>query len=326
MRYRHMVADHLKKCGAQLVHITGPSDVGMLGALVAHSAKLPIVASWHTNIHAFGGRRLAKMLSFLPPAIRTKTATLAEEKILDLSVLYYRVARILLAPNLELVGQLQQRTGRPTFLMQRGVDTVLFSPEKRDRCDRELVIGYVGRLSPEECSGFTRCRARVNGSGRGGIPFLIVGDGHERTWLQANLQRADFTGILTGEALSRAYANMDIFAFPSQTDTFGNGVLEALASGVPVVITSSGGPKYLVTHGVTGLVSADTPAFSQNIVALARDADMRHRMRIRARDFALCRYWHRIFEQIYDSYEYCLRTTRPVPRRETAPAIGRTPA
>ena len=155
---------------------------------------------------------------------------------------------------------------------------------------------------------------------------MIVGDGHERTWLQANLQRADFTGILTGEALSRAYANMDIFAFPSQTDTFGNGVLEALASGVPVVITSSGGPKYLVTHGVTGLVSADTPAFSQNIVALARDADMRHRMRIRARDFALCRYWHRIFEQIYDSYEYCLRTTRPVPRRETAPAIGRTPA
>jgi glycosyltransferase involved in cell wall biosynthesis len=328
MRYRQTVTDHLRQFGAELVHITGPSDVGMLGALIAHRLKLPLVASWHTNIHEFGARRLVKLLSFLPSGMRRTIATFTEQEIiLALSIQYYRLARVLLAPNLELVEQLQQRTGRPTFLMQRGVDTALFSPEKRDRCDQDLVIGYVGRLSPEKSVRALReVEQALSAAGVQSFRFVIVGDGHERTWLQENLQRVEFTGILTGEDLSRAYANMDIFAFPSHTDTFGNVVLEALASGVPVVITSSGGPKYLVTPGVTGLVSADAQAFSQNIVALARDPDMRHRMRIRARDFALCRYWHRIFEQVYDSYEYCLRVTRPVRRRGTAPAIGRTPA
>jgi len=328
MRYRRIVADHLKDFGAELVHITGPSDVGMLGALAAYHLKLPLVASWHTNIHEFGGRRLAKMLSFLPPGMQRRIASFTEQEIiLALSIQYYRLARVLLAPNLELVEQLQQRTGRPTFLMQRGVDTAFFSPEKRDRPGQELVIGYVGRLSPEKSVRALRDVERaLLAAGVEGCRFVIVGDGHERTWLQENLQRVEFTGVLTGEDLSRAYANMDIFAFPSQTDTFGNVVLEALASGVPVVITSSGGPKYLVTHGVTGLVSADAQAFSQNVVALARDPDMRRRMRIRARDFVLCRYWRRIFEQVYDAYEYCLRATRPVPRRQAAPAIGRTPA
>jgi phosphatidylinositol alpha 1,6-mannosyltransferase len=328
MRYRHMVMDHLKDFGAELVHITGPSDIGMLGVLAAHHLKLPLVASWHTNIHEFGGRRLAKMMSFLPSGMRRRIATFTEQEIiLALSVQYYRLARVLLAPNLELVEQLQQRTGRPTFLMQRGVDTALFSPEKRNRSDQGLVVGYVGRLSPEKNVRVLReVEQALTAAGVEGYRFLIVGDGHERAWLQENLQRVEFTGVLTGEDLSRAYANMDIFAFPSQTDTFGNVVLEALASGVPVVTTSGGGPKYLVTHGVTGLVSSDGQSFSQNVVALACDSDLRNRMRMRARDFVLCRYWRRIFEQVYDAYEYCLRATLPALRSKGAPAIRRTTA
>ena len=327
LRHRRKTAECLKKFGAEVVHITGPSDVGMLGALVAYDLKLPVVASWHTNIHEFAARRLLKTLSFIPSGLRRNIATLSERAVLALSLRYYRFGHVLLAPNLELVQLLQQGTSRPTFLMQRGVDTELFSPERRDRTGAELVIGYVGRLSPEKNVRALRdVEQALLAAGVENFNFVIVGDGHEREWLQANIQRVELTGVLRGEALARAYANMDIFAFPSSTDTYGNVVLESLASGVPVVVTADGGPKYLVTHGVTGLVSDDAQAFQRNVVALARDTNALERMRVRAREFALCRYWHRVFEQVYDAYEYCLRAGRSLPLRQPAPASERTPA
>lgn len=325
LRYRSRMQELLKKFGAELVHITGPSDVGMLGAMVAHDLKLPIVASWHTNIHEFGARRLSKLLGFLPKNTRDKIAGFTEQQIiLALSLEYYRLGRVLLAPNPELVELLNLRTGRPAFLMQRGVDTEFFSPEKRTRSDDQLVIGYVGRLSPEKSVRSLRdVEQALLAAGIENFRILIIGDGHEHEWLRANMQHVELTGILHGEPLAAGYANMDIFAFPSHTDTFGNVVLEALASGVPVVVTSGGGPKYLVNHGITGLVSRDSTAFVENVVKLARDPIALSRMRIRAREFALCRYWHRIFEQVYDAYEYCLRARR-VPAGRPAPAAKPT--
>jgi phosphatidylinositol alpha 1,6-mannosyltransferase len=327
LRYRRRVRELLRTFGAELVHITGPSDVGMLGALVAHDLKLPMVESWHTNIHEFGARRLLQTLSFIPEGMRRKIAAFTEHQIiLALACEYYRLGRVLLAPNPELVELLQRRTGRPTFLMQRGVDTEFFSPCKRDREGNELVIGYVGRLSPEKSVRTLRdVEQAVLAAGLDNFRFTIVGDGHEHEWLRANLKRVLLTGVLQGEQLARAYANMDIFAFPSHTDTYGNVVLEALASGVPAVVTADGGPKYLVTHGVTGLVSANSREFIENVVVLARDRNIIDRMRVRAREFALCRYWHRIFEQVYDAYEYCLRARRQFVLRRPAPPL-RTPA
>lgn len=108
---------------------------------------------------------------------------------------------------------------------------------------------------------------------------------------------------------------MDIFAFRSHTDTFGNVVLESLASGVPVVVTSSGGPKYLVLDGVTGIISTDQASLVRGVVELARDSERRENMGVRAREYALCRYWNRIFDQVYDAYEYCLKAKRPAPMR-----------
>jgi phosphatidylinositol alpha 1,6-mannosyltransferase len=149
-------------------------------------------------------------------------------------------------------------------------------------------------------------------AGIGRFRVSVIGDGHERGWLESNVPNVELAGLLYGEDLARAYANMDIFAFPSHTDTFGNVVLESLASGVPAVVTSSGGPKYIVMDGVTGFVGADHEHFLDRVVAVAEDAELRDSMRVRARDFALCRYWNRIFDQVYDAYEYCLRSKRSV--------------
>jgi len=85
-----------------------------------------------------------------------------------------------------------------------------------------------------------------------GYRFLVVGEGADRVWLRASLRNAELPGVLCGEELARAYASMDVFVFPSTTDTFGNVVLEAMASGVPPVVTDRGGPQFLVDQGTTG--------------------------------------------------------------------------
>ena len=325
-RYRNQVKDLLLKFGAEIVHMTGPSDIGMLGTALAHELGLPLIASWHTNIHEFAARRLSKMLGWIPNDAAKRAANFAErDVVLPLTLRYYQLARVLLAPNLELVEMLQQRSGRPVFLMQRGVDTVLFSPDKRNCSNRGLTIGYVGRLSPEKSvRRFREVEEALMAAGIENFRFLIIGDGHERGWLQEHVRNIEFTGVLFGEELARAYASMDIFAFPSHTDTFGNVVLEAMASGVPVVVTSSGGPKYLVNHGVNGFVADDDSIFVDHVVTLARDGDMRQLMRGRAREFALCRYWDRIFDQVYDAYEYCLHANRAIAARQPARAAKRS--
>ena len=258
-----------------------------------------------------------KMLGKFPERFAQRIADFTETKIiLALSVRYYQLARVLLAPNLELVNMLREGTKKPTFLMQRGVDTVWFSPEKRDRSDDVLTIGFVGRLSPEKNVRFLQAVAHaLQQAGIEKFRISVVGEGHERGWLEQNVPNVKLSGMLFGEELARAYANMDIFAFPSHTDTFGNVVLEALASAVPTVVMPGGGPKYLVMDGVTGFIAEDDSSFVNHVVTLAKDAELREQMGRRAREFAICRHWNRIFDQVYDAYEYCLRSKRAVPLR-----------
>src|SRR4029077_7832957 len=155
---------------------------------------------------------------------------------------YYHIAEILFAPNQELIQLLEKGTNKPCFLMQRGVDTVQFDPARRDRSESEFVIGYVGRLTVEKNVRLLADLEReLVRAGIVNFRFLIVGQGAGEPWLRANLWRAELPGVLTGDALGRAYANMDAFVFPSRTDTYGNVVLEALASGVPAIVSDSGG-------------------------------------------------------------------------------------
>jgi glycosyltransferase involved in cell wall biosynthesis len=131
--------------------------------------------------------------------------------------------------------------------------------------------------------------------------FLIVGHGAEQDWLRQRLHRAEFTGVLRGEELAAAYANMDLFVFPSHTDTFGNVVLEALASGVPAIVTPHGGPCTIVRDGETGHIVEDAN-FAAAINGIVSDAALHAGMRRAARDYALSAGWDSIFEGIYARY------------------------
>jgi phosphatidylinositol alpha 1,6-mannosyltransferase len=101
------------------------------------------------------------------------------------------------------------------------------------------------------------------------------------------MRQAEFPGVLYGESFARAYANMDVFVFPSRTDTYGNVVLEALASGVPAIVTDSGGPRFIVRSGETGFVAKDLEDFVDRVMLLASQPGLRQRMRSSARDYGL---------------------------------------
>src|SRR5262249_23008128 len=218
-----------------------------------------------------------------------------------------KIPRVILAPNEEIVGLLRHRTRKPVYMMRRGVDTEAFSPARRDSRSPDFTLGYVGRLTPEEN---IRLLAEVERAllslGKANYRFLIVGDGYGRPWLERNLRKAEFTGILTGEPLARAYANMDLFLFPSRTDTFGNVVLEALSSGVPTIVTADGGPKYLVRQGITGVIAADDRQFVDSVISLMGSSSLHQRMREQARAFACSNSWSEVFDRVYRVYTACL--------------------
>lgn len=302
-RNRTQLLYELGKFQPDVLHITGPGDLGMLGAWIAAKLKIPLAASWHTNVHEYAGRRLEKLLGFLPAQHVKNVSAAAERRALAGAARFYKIALVLFAPNQELVDLLRQHTGKPCFLMQRGVDAEFFSPAKRDVGDRPFTIGYVGRLSVEKNVRFlAEIEKGLLAAGQSNFRFLIVGSGGDQEWLRANMRHAEFPGVLRGEQLARAYANMDVFAFPSFTDTFGNVILESLASGVPAVVTTGGGPKFLVRSGVTGFVAVDGPAFIRCIRDLMNDASMLHQMKAAAREHAVSISWDRVFERVYEAY------------------------
>jgi glycosyltransferase involved in cell wall biosynthesis len=308
LRHVPLIGEMLERFQPDLIHITGPSELGMLGAGLAHHLNVPLAASWHTNVHEYLARRSNWFLRLLPRRQSAATGRKIEDLTLSAASILYSNARVLFAPNPELCQLLERKIGRPCHLMPRGVDAELFHPGKRSRDpeDREQVLGFVGRLSIEKnIALLAAVQQELEQKGFRDFHFLIVGHGADQRWLQERMPRAEFTGVLKGEALSTAYANMDLFVFPSHTDTFGNVVLEALASGVPAVVTPDGGPCTIVRDGETGRVVPDED-FSTAVAWVLADPVRHAKMRNAARAHALTASWDSVFEDVYKAYEAIL--------------------
>jgi glycosyltransferase involved in cell wall biosynthesis len=198
-------------------------------------------------------------------------------------------------------------------ILPRGLDTDLFNPTRRDLSfwrgsganSKEVRLLYVGRISREKdldvlAAAYDKVRAA-------GLPvkLYLVGLGPYSETLAAALPDAVFLGYLTGEPLAKAYASADIFVFPSTTDTFGNVIIEAQASGLPVIVSDLGGPKELVENGVSGLVTKahDVEDVARAIKLLAGDKEMRTRMGEKARQGVLDRSWPDAFRKFWQTTE-----------------------
>jgi len=308
LRHCREVTRIVRDFDPDVVQITGPGDVGTLGAMLAHRLGVTLAASWQTNLHLYARSRASWALSGLPKAWLRPLLDWVERWSFRATARFYKIPRVLFAPNQEMVELLETTTGKPCFLMSHSVDTAEFSPEFRDRQSGVFTIGYVGRLTVEKnVRWIARLEQALLAMGHRDFRIVVVGQGAEQAWLRENMCQAEFTGMLTGKDLARAFANMDVLAFPSETDTFGLVVLEALASGVPAVVTASGGPRYTVQPGKTGYAANNFDEFVAAVARLLTDPDLRSSMGVAARQYALSTSWDPIFESMYKAYERHLR-------------------
>lgn len=302
-RHIKRVEKALDEFKPDVIHLTGVNDVSIIAAILAYKRGLPLIGSWHTNIHEFAARRLDKLFNFLPDNFRNSMTGLAERKIFEWAVLYYKMPQVVLSPNQELVESLVRDEKRSSLLMARGVDTEMFNPNKRTVTDGVFRFGYIGRLRAEKnVRLLEKLEKRLLELGKTNFKFLIVGEGTERDWLEKNMRTAEFTGYLEGEPLAEAYANLDVFIFPSETDTFGNVSQEAMASGVPAIVTDQGGPKFVIKDGETGFVAKNFDDFVKYSVELMDNPAKLSKMKQASIDFMQKKSWDAVFEGVYEAY------------------------
>jgi len=298
------VAETLTEGRYDLVHLVSPGPAGVAAALMARLLGLPVVGSYHTELAAYARLRSAD------PRIEAAMGTVLAA--------FYGQCGTVLSPSaaadasLRGLGIPQARIGR----WDRGVDLQRFSPALRTRPAGgdvdELIVLYAGRLTKEKgldllADAFLRARLTDPR-----LRLRLAGGGPEADALRARLgDAAEFLGWLDGDALARAYADADVFLFASETDTFGQVVLEAQASGLPVLAVGAGGPRELIEHGQTGLLAhPQAGALADALLTLAARPALRERLATEGIEAVRDRSWTRALGQLADGYARALEAAR----------------
>lgn len=277
-----------------LVHVTAPGPAGIAATLMSRVTGVPLLASYHTEIAAYAG-------------MRTRDEALEALTRAGLGA-FYSAAGAVLSPSpsadasVIALGTDPARLGR----WERGVDTERFDPAKADRdaFPGEIKVLYAGRLTREKgvdllAESFLRAHARDPR-----LHLLLAGGGPEEGELRERLgERATFLGWLSGEDLPRAYASADAFLFCSGTDTYGQVILEAAASGLPVVAVAAGGPATLIENRHTGLLCRPDPDHVAGaLLQLASSPELRAQLGGAAARAARERSWERSMGQLAAGY------------------------
>ena len=283
-----------------VVHLCSPGPVGAAAAVIARIMELPVVGSYHTELAAY-----ARLRSGDGALGRMVTRAVAA---------FYGSCHHVLSPSdasdavLRALGIPPARIGR----WDRGVDVARFSPGKRrdGMLGGEVNVLYAGRLTHEKGADLL---AETFLAARERDPRLhlnLAGGGPEEERLRARLGgHATFLGWLEGEELAQAYASADVFLFCSRTDTFGQVLLEAQASGLPVVAVAEGGPCSIVTDDVTGILRPPDPhALAQAVCELARMPFQRERIARNALAAVRERTWEAALGRLAAGYRACAAT------------------
>ncbi|MCL7959854.1 MAG: glycosyltransferase family 1 protein, partial [marine benthic group bacterium] len=298
----------LRAFDPDVVHVATEFTVGWSGVRWALDQGVSLLTSFHTDFPAYlAGYGLGRLKG---PAWRYLR-------------LFHERSVHTFCPSRATLRQLRDNGfGHRLSVWSRGVDGDRFHPAHRNVAIRRQLSGeaekllvYVGRLAPEKRVDVLLEAFRILRSDLGPhVALAVIGDGPARADLERTAPRGvTFTGFLQGDDLAAAYASGDIFTFPSDTETFGNVVLEAMASGLPVIAPSRGGVTDFVRHGENGmLVEPREPAeFACAARRLLQDAAARSRMARQARTAAEGRSWYRVFDGLFSAYEDSALTHPP---------------
>jgi phosphatidylinositol alpha 1,6-mannosyltransferase len=288
---RFRLGSIMKQIRPDIVHVAAPAVLGAAALRYTQRNGIPSVAIFQTDIAGFARRHGLARLS---------------EPIWSYLSRVHQLADLTLAPSRVSAWSLTTRGCDRVEVWPRGVDLERYHPSKRDpRLRRFLapaghpIVGYIGRLAREKQVERLAPLAASNE-----VRVVIVGDGPERSSLEALMPRARFVGFQHGEDLARFHASLDVFCHTGLDETFCQTVQEAMASGVPVVGPSAGGPLELIRHGANGYFwSPEVPETLEGAVLdLAADSALRERFGSAGRRDAEQRPWSLILDGLIDTY------------------------
>jgi glycosyltransferase involved in cell wall biosynthesis len=315
--FRPLFVRRLNEFDPDIVHLVDPVILGATGLATARLLNKPLISSYHTNLAAycdhFGFSMLTRPMWLYNRFIHSSCA-------------------LTFCPSPSTAAMLHMQGFTNLRIWPRGVDTTLFRPERRsmelrqcwlqgrEQPENKAVLLYVGRVSWEK-----NLRLLVQTYRRMDYEhchLVIVGDGPAYAELQQEVAGlpVTFTGYLNGEALATAYASADVFAFPSRTETFGQVVLEAMASALPVAGLLAEGVCDLVEHGRTGLLldthklgeEEQIVAYQQHLTRLIADPHMRYLMGQAAFAEAQKSSWYEAMECLVRGYQEVIESSRPM--------------
>lgn len=275
-----------------VVYVATEGPLGWSAIRTAERLQIPILSGLHTNFHTYSAHY---GLGWLEPVIFRYLGK------------FHNRTRATLVPSDDLRDRLHTQGFHNLHVLSRGVDSQLFTPERRSSALRaswgvsaaELAVLYVGRLAPEKNLNLAIQAYRAIQQVNPALKFIVVGDGPLSARLQKDHPDLIRCGVQTGESLAAHYASADIFLFPSQTETFGNVTLEAMASGLAVLAYDYAAAKMHIVHNKTGVVVpyGDASAFIDAAVQLVCKPQALSQMRRQARAYAASLTWPRIVEQ-----------------------------
>lgn len=293
-RYARMKKS-LERLQPDLVHLATPFSMGLAGMKYAKAHNIPIIASYHTNFDQY--------LSYYHLPLLTRPVNRYMKW-------FHSFSQINFCPSQETLQQLQGLGIRNLEICPNGVDKETFSPEFRNNHIRELlsidektpVLLYVGRIAPEKGLNVLMKAVKILNQSHTPFKLVLVGDGPARERLAgARIDNVVFLGYKSGRELQEIYASSDIFVFPSTTETFGNVVLEAMCSGLPVVAARAGGVKDNVIDMYNGITFPpnDPVEMARSIQVLIKDRELCSHMAVNATAYALTKTWDEIFDRFF---------------------------
>lgn len=260
---RAKLRKHWEATRPDIIYAATEGPLGQSAIRAAEDLGLPIVSGFHTNFHEYMKHYRLPILEKMVRSFLRKT---------------HNRTRLTFAPSRDVIDKLEAMGINDTRLLGRGVDSELFNPQQRDPALRQrwgvnnesgIVAIFVSRLAAEKniplaAKAFEAIQARLPE-----VACVFVGDGPERTKLKKNHPEFIFSGMQQGEDLARHYASGDLFIFPSVTETFGNVVTEAMASGLVTVAYDYAAPHRFIEEGRNGFL-ADYDNESEFIAATYR--------------------------------------------------------
>ncbi len=295
-RYRR-IKESLDKFKPDIIHVVTPFSLGMMGLKYSKENNVPLVASYHTDF---------------PRYLKYYNLEFLENSLWYFFEWFHSQSMINFCPSKDTKEDLVKHGVKNVELWGRGIDTKAFDPNKRDRMlkrkyckHNEALLLYVGRVSPEKELELLLDAAKLLNHKKVKYKLVIVGDGPSRKQFESlGIENVIYAGYKSGIELQTYYASSDIFTFPSSSETYGNVILEAMASGLAVVSPYSGGIKENLIDGYNGLAfeAGNYDDMANKIVNLIEDENLRVGIIENARDYTLSKSWDKIYADLFNRY------------------------